>query len=262
MAMNNIIVYFPLGAGGNFIRNIITLDTSVDFFDDSEFFVEYPDIKDRYSFLYRYYSTPVDSESWLKREWSIRTNLHVRYYENNNISFWNPNSRIVFLVHGQYDELYSILIDRKLRHYDRSAISQGLVQEQLSKNGLISSTHIFLIPREIDLFTKIYCSKNHVFNHLVEPNGVEQRQHEVKTLNRGMQQRLIEIQDYIKHRSNKILSYDAEDLFSNNGSEMVIELTKRLSLNIDPDMIKSLHSIWLSSTRQLYFACHGTELTL
>ena len=54
MAINGVIVYFPWGAGGNFVKNIINIDTQFEFIDDNPNLVEYFTKESRYNWLVNY----------------------------------------------------------------------------------------------------------------------------------------------------------------------------------------------------------------
>ena len=248
--MNNIIVFFPLGAGGNFVRNLITLDTRYEFLDDSEFYKDYPTTLSRYVFLQDYYSRAVDSGTWLEREWSTRTALHQRYFENNNIAYWNPRARVVYLIHGDGIEMQSILEDRRLSNFDKSSIALGNDSEAITETGLKSCTHVFITPSDIDLITQIYISKNAKLNQFAG-NVAAAYEH-----NRLLQATL----DEYRAACPIHINIESESLF--RSADTLCKLMSLLDVQVPTEMIRKLHSLWLQSTKQLYYNTYIETLPL
>ena len=260
--MNNIIIYFPLGAGGNLIRNIISLDTAFEFYDGSPFHREYVTTQERFDFTQKFYQESVTPDTWLDREWRIRTALHVRHYEENGIAHWNPDARSVYLIHGETAEMYNISINKQLTNFNRSAIEIGNAVESVTKKGLWSCYHLFVIPDNIDLFTKIYATKNGTLNQFNVANDVAARYHRAEMHNRNLNFKLLEFQKFIQNQSNRTITIRAEDLFVESGAEKLIKLLPNLGAKVPDNMITTIHSIWLQSTKQLYYNSYGEELKL
>jgi len=262
MAMNNVILYFPMGSGGNSIRNILSLDTRFEFLDDNEFQLNYPTIDSRYKFLTDYYNIPVDSQNWLQREWSTRHRLGTQYYVDNKIEYWNSNEHTIYMVHGTLDELFNIEFDKQLRCYDRTKIESGEREEMLSPWTLQDCVHIFLLPKDIDKITKIYCSKNPVLNQFGHIANLEARQREVGTLNRITLSRLTDCMEFLVKKDKNVYCYQAEELFKDTGAEIIVDMVSKLNLTIPAEYIQTLHSKWLTSTKTLYYNTFNKELTL
>ena len=260
--MNNILIFFPLGAGGNLLKNIITLDTKFEFFDDSPFFKEYTTTESRFEFLRDFYKKPVTSESWLTREWSIRTASQVRYYENNTISYWNPDCKLVYLVHGELEEMYNILMDKKLTHYDKTGLMLGTTAQKESPKGLQSCIHVFLMPNNIDFITKIYACKNGSLNQFDQNKTADDRFKLARSHNINLNNRLEDYRKFIHNKSNRCLDVVAEELFKDSGKDLLTDLMYRLNVNVPDEMIHEIHSTWLQSTRELYYTSYKEELTL
>ncbi|NDH69523.1 MAG: hypothetical protein EBY22_16840, partial [Gammaproteobacteria bacterium] len=98
--MNNIILYFPWGGGGNLVRNIISIDLRFEFLDDQWPDRDYPTANSRYEFLLSYYNRPVEPSTWLPREWGQRGKIQNRYYRDGKIAHWNPGKLLVYDAHG------------------------------------------------------------------------------------------------------------------------------------------------------------------
>ena len=260
--MDNIIIYFPLGAGGNLIRNIINLDTAFEFYDGSPFYKEYSTTQGRFEFTEKFYQEIVTSDTWLAREWRIRTALHSRHYEENGIAHWNPNAKSVYLIHGEITEMYNIAINKRLTNFNRSAIRLGKEIESITKKGLWSCYHLFVMPDNIDLFTKIYATKNGTLNQFEVLNDIGARYHRAEMHNRNLNLKLIEFQKFIQNQSNRTITFCAEDLFTESGAQKLIKLLSTLAVKVPDNMITTIHSIWLQSTKQLYYNSYGEELKL
>lgn len=262
MAVNNVVLYFPMGSGGNIVRNILSLDTRFEFLDNEEFQLAYPTVDSRYKFLTDYYNIPVDSSSWLKREWNIRTRLYTQYYISNKIEYWNTDEHTIYMIHGTSDELLSIGFDKQLRCYDRTKIDNGEREEMLSPWTLQDCTHIFLLPDDIDKITKIYYSKNYTLNQFSHIDNLDARQREAELLNRITNSQLHDCMEFLIRKNKTVHCYRAEDLFNDTGAEIILDIASKLNLTIPVEYVENLHSNWLTSTKTLYYNAFNKELTL
>jgi len=258
--MNGVIVYFPWGAGGNLVRNLITIDTRFEFLDDQDPIGKYPTEDGRYNFLLDYYSKPMDPTTWLPREWSLRARFHARYYEGGNCVYWNPDSLLVYDVHGGGTEIDNILDSRPLKCYDRYRIDRGLRSEQLSNWALVECTHIFLLPSDIPQITKIYNSKNPTINQLENEGDLEYRQKEAEIINTTMTNRLIGLSQKLIDQHQTVYKYDCIDLYKT--PDIIYNIADNLSLSIKKEYINTIHSLWLQSTREVYYNYFNKELKL
>ena len=251
-----------MGAGGNIVRNILSLDTGFEFIDNEEFQLDYPTVNSRYKFLTDYYNIQVDSHSWLKREWDIRTRLSTQYYVNNSIEYWNTDKHTIYMVHGTTDELRNIELDKQLKCFDRTKIDNGEREEVLSPWTLQDCVHIFLLPANIDTITKIYYSKNPTLNQFDHINDSTAKQKEADTLNRITQSRLTDCMEFLVKKDKTVHCYQAEDLFKDDGAEIIVDMVSKLNLTIPVEYIWALHSKWLTSTKTLYYNTFNKELNL
>lgn len=258
--MQNLILYFPMGAGGNMIKNILSLDPSFEFLDDNEFLKEYTTADSRASFTLDFYKKQVDSTNWLTREWSIRARNNRRYYNNNEITYWNPNSRLIYLTHGDYRDLWVIATNRQLANYNRDGMSGGIDSEAILTTGIKnSSSHVFIIPRDIKFVTDIYQSKNYVLNQFSHISDPELRYQECLTLNTTHNNCLKEMYNHLKD-TNDCYLYTAEELFRDTGIHIIYDLIDKLDLKIDKHTALTIFSLWLQSTRELYYNTHTKQL--
>ena len=248
-----------MGAGGNLIRNIISMDTQFEFLDDREFNGVYPTVDSRFEFLESYYTKSVESTTWLTREWSTRAKFHSKYYFDNGIEYWNPEERLVYLIHGTYEEIYTILLDRPLRHYDRAQIADGTKAESDSPWTVQDCQHVFLLPNSIETITDVYVSKNASLNQFDQTSTVELRYAAALETNKTCTKRLYELRDLLDKRNKPIINLKAEDLFTN--SNLLNDLVAQLGLKIPTRYIDRIHTLWLQSTRTLYYNTFNRELT-
>jgi hypothetical protein len=257
--MKGVILYFPWGAAGNLVRNIITIDPRFDFFDDKEFRDSYPTATDRYNWLLEYYQRLMAPALWLQREWSIRQKLHTCYYTNNRIQFWNPDALVAYDCHGQEHEIDEILSNQQLRCYDRHRIATGERDEQLSTWHLQDCNHVFLLPSNTKLIAEIYNSKNPSLNQL---NGsLQEKQTAALVAINAMSNRLSSLVDPLITNGSKVNIYTADTLYTANGYDIINDIVTNLHLEVTLHQIKTLHSIWLQSTKEVYYNYFNRELT-
>ena len=249
-----------MGAGGNLIRNIISMDTRFEFLDDLEFTGVYPTAHSRFEFLERYYKKAVESTTWLTREWSTRSKFHSKYYLDNGIEYWNPDERLVYLIHGTYEEIYSILLDRPLKSYDRVQIADGTKPEIDSLWTVQDCQHVFLLPNSIENITDVYVSKNASLNQFDQASTVEARYAAALAMNNACTDRLYKLKDLLARRNKPIINLTAEDLFVD--STIIKDLAAQLGLEIPAEYVDHIHTLWLQSTRALYYNTFKRDLTI
>jgi hypothetical protein len=258
--VRNVIVYFPWGGAGNLVKNIINLDTRFEFLDDQKFIGEYPTTESRYNFLLDYYKKPVDPTTWLPREWSIRARFHSRYYLNGNCVYWNPEKLLTYDVHGGWTEIDNILENRQLKIWDRVGVEKNIKQEQLSPWTLMDCAHIFLIPSDVPLVTRIYNSKNPTINQLEHEGDLAYRQEQAEIINTTMTNRLIDLARKLSNLGKVAYSYDAVGLYKT--SDSIKDIVKQLGLNIPEEYIDTIHRVWLQSTQEVYYNYFNKELSI
>lgn len=259
MELNGVIVYFPWGSGGNFIRNVITLDPRFCFFDNQKFTGVYPTANKRFKWLAGYYSKKVNARSWLSREWSIRRPLYVHFYDQNLITWWDPSRLLAYDCHGNTHEVDWIMQNPKLTHFDRYRIDNGTIEEAISPWGLAELTHIFLVPESVDFITKVYISKNPDLNNLPEPH-FEDPQAQTLSVCSMQVQNLRRLIDFLKAQQQKVFVYTAENLFRGTGRNIAHDIVKNLDLQIPLPYIRALHKLWLHQTREVYYNSHNQDL--
>jgi hypothetical protein len=261
MALNGVILYFPWGAGGNMVKNILSMDTMFEFIDDKPFTGEYPSMDSRYEFLKRYYSQSVNSETWLDREWTIRKTPHNKYFYMNGVGYWNPACKLIYDIHGTPEEIMSITLDQHLQCFDRAGIAEGRRQEEISPWTIQECDHVFLMADDIQHFTDIYASKN-VDLDRTHPKFNQQLLAEATRQNAYYDTRLRHLMLHLKSRDRNLLCYSAESLFRDNGYMVVDEIRQQLNLTIPLNYIQDIHAIWLQSTRDLYYNLHNKLLEI
>jgi len=240
-----VVVCFPWGAGGNLVRNIISLDSRYEFCSETDH---------RYQWLLDYYREPVTPDTWLKREWSIRQQFYNRYYSG-GIAYWNPDWLLAYDCHGTDQEIKIIQQNHQLPCYDRYRIDQGLRPEQTSPWHLQDCEYIFVIAKNIETITSIYYSKNPVLNQFSHVDE-SQRQHHALSTNQQLNKNLIDLSNTIKNKH----VYCAEDLLAS--SDLVLDVVSKLKLSIPKENIETIHSTWLKSTHEVYYNYYNRELTL
>lgn len=261
MALNGIILYFPMGAGGNLVKNILNLDTVFEFIDDKPFNGKYPTSESRYNFLKQYYLRPVTSDNWLDREWLIRKTSHNKYFYMNGVGYWNPNFKLVYDIHGSAEEIMSITLDQPLKNFDRSGIIDGRCEEQISSWTIQECEHVFLLAEDLKTLMEIYASKNYALNknHIkFNPSQLE----EATRQNNYYAARLKLLSRHLETRNRRVMRYSAELLFRDNGFELIEDIKTKLGLTIPSNYIRDIHSLWLTSTRELYYTTHNKPLDI
>ena len=265
MALNGVIVYFPWGAGGNFVRNIITMDTRFEYLDDKDPMQMYSTVEERYQHLLSYYSQDVAPDTWLKREWSIRFRLHARYYENSSIIYWNPDSLWAVDVHGTGDEISNILYNRQLKCYDRYKIDRGERTEQISPWTIKQCEHVFLLPEteeDTRIMAEIYNSKNPSINQFDTIENLDHRRDSNIAAITTMTKKLKELESHLSDDGRSVQHINFKDLYQDDGYTVVNNIIDTLSLQIPKDYIKTLHHLWLQSTRDVYYTYFNRKLPL
>lgn len=253
MAVKPVIVYWPWGAGGNLVKNICTLDTGFDWFDQHQFRPEVPPTQvERFQFMLDYYSAPIAPSTWIEREWSIRGRYLSKYYEQSCITYWDPAWTTVYECHGQIEEIDRIVSPAPLKLFDRTRIDRAEIPEHLSTWHLTECRHVFLLPKDLHLITDIYQSKNPDLNQ-INPNGTpESRRRQAYIINRLMTLRLLELADMLQQQSQQVYKYTADELFEPAGHQLLLSVVSDLQLDIPSAMVVHTHGAWQSSTQQVY----------
>jgi hypothetical protein len=257
--MKGVIVHFPWGAAGNFVRNIITIDPRFDFFDDREFRGAYPTAGSRFVWFIEYYKRTMTPDQWLDREWSIRKRLHTCYYTNNCIQYWNPDSIVAYDCHGEQREVGEILKAKPLRCYDQHRIATGEREEHNSDWTLPQCDHVFLLPTNTNLISEIYNSKNPAINQL--KGTLQEKQSAALATINAMTSRLATLADTLDAEGQHTMRYNADALYTAAGADIIYDIVMNLSLEVSRKQINALHSIWLQSTKEVYYNYFNRELT-
>ena len=221
MAVSNIIVYFPWGAGGNLVKNIGSIDTAFDFFDENPFRVPEQTAQDRFDFFVEYYYRTLAEDEWLKREWAVRRKYSAKYHDNGRIQYWDPTCKTIYECHGSEEELDGILSPEPLRCFDRTRIDAGELADTLSPWLLIDCHHVFLLPDNLQLITDIYHSKNPKLEPLHPNTSESSRKKHLFLLNRLMTLRLGEFANTLASRGCKVYKYSADALFTDAGAQLI-----------------------------------------
>ena len=262
--MNNVIVHFPWGAGGNLIRNFITLDTRFEFLDDTDNPREYPTVQERYDWLLGYYEKHITSDTWLRREWDIRQKLYNRYYLG-GIAYWNPNKLLAYDCHGNENEIKSITSGELLRAYDRYRIDQGLAPEQFSSWTLKECSHIFLLPEDpvqLNLINEIYNSKNPVVNQFHYLNTIEEKRAAIATANAEMNYNLHRLSAELVFENQSVQKYTTGNLYNGQGAKIIQQVISTLGLQIPFEFVQPIYDVWLQSTHEVYYNYFNRELKI
>jgi hypothetical protein len=199
---------------------------------------------------------------WLKREWSIRAAMHGQYYVNGTIAYWNPDYLIAYDIHGTESEIAKLKENSKLKCYDRYKIENEGRPEQLSTWQVQDCHHIFLLTRNLKLITEIYNSKNPTINQLGSNGDLLQRRQRAEIINTTMSQRLMAFKEHLKLNSKPVLEYCADKLYGSTGHNILLDIVKRLELDVPAEYITNLHNIWLQSTKDVYRSYFNKELEL
>ena len=235
-----IVVHFPMGAGGNLVRNIFSLSPGFELLGADRAPVE----SNKYEFLLDYYQQEVNRTTWLEREWSIRQGLFNRYYNLNVPVYWNPDYKLVYDNHGT---ITVEDLDHPLQHWNRSGIKNNTITEQIAEWTLRDCQHVFIdVGNLIKQINQIYFSKN----HNLQKNFV--------TMSASWNKQL----DTLQKNLSQCLIIDVKHLFSNSGDREIYNLSKMLNLDIDANWIKTIHQTWLQSTREIYYNYYKENLTL
>jgi hypothetical protein len=253
MAVKSVIVYWPWGAGGNLVKNICTLDTDFDWFDQEPYRAEVaPAYAQRVSFMMDYYTNSVGAEGWLEREWSVRTKYLAKYYDNNCITYWDTACATAYECHGSAEEIDRILDPAPLQIYDRTRVCNGEISEQLSDWSLADRRHVFLLPQDLHLITDIYQSKNPQLNQIDQVATVEARRSQVYTINQLMSLRLQTLATMLTEQGQRVYKYTADQLFADTGDRVLAAIVQDLDLTISPADVVSIHQAWWANTQQVY----------
>ena len=254
---NTIIVHFPMGAGGNILRNIFSLSPGYEMLGPDR--APMADAE-KSQFLTDYYRQDVTSETWLRREWSIRTGLYTRYYDLGIPRYFNPANSMAYDNHGNtgVEDM-----GKHLSHYDRYRINEGTIPDQTTEWTLADCQHIVIEVDDLDYLAKIYNSKNpkiDQFEHMYK--DFESRYCEFLRINSIMYGNITRLQNYLTVNKQRVYTIHVAELFADNGYTAIQNLNHKLNLSVDPDVVKNIHGIWLQSTREVYYNYFKEELKL
>lgn len=260
MAVNNIIVYFPWGAGGNLIKNLCSIDYSFDFFDEHDFRLPDQSPQERFEFLIDYYYRPISDDEWLKREWAIRKKYSAKYHNNGTIQYWDPAYRTMYECHGLEEELAGILAPTPLRCFDRTRIDAGEIADTPSPWLLADCQHVFLLPDNIQLITDIYHSKNSRLEQLHPNTPDASKKKHLFLLNRLMTLRLENFSKTLEDRGCEVYKYCADTLFTDAGAQLINHIFQDTAVTVPEEYVTKIHSKWLQDTRDIYQQFHNRDL--
>ena len=220
MEVKNIALHFPWGAGGNFLRNCLLLDSRF------EFDFENRTTEQRYQYLLDFYQQEFDQENWLSLEWGgTRGWLYKKYYRKDNTVDCDTDQPVIFVSHGE-DTLVS----------------------SLTSNQLIR--HILLSPSDPQFIAEMYVSKFPSTDSRQLNGPVFERVH--STLDHI--RRFLKTQEQLTLSCNNIKVYDANRLFDNNGYQVIADIAQSLSLQLPTDLVTHLHQLWNNQNKKLHYA--------
>jgi len=245
-----------MGAGGNLLRNIFSLSPKYEMLSEDKAPME-QHLKEQ--FMLGYYSQSINSDTWLKREWSIRQGLYTKYYEAGLPTYWNPESLIAYDNHG------AILIKdigNHLSHWDRYKINEGTITEQISPWALQDCSHVFITTDNLNLLAEIYNSKNPTIDQFVKLTDFNQRYQEFLLVNGTLHNNLLKLSDWLIQNNKQIYNISVQDLFTDSGHIAIRTLAASLNLTINQSVIQQIHHLWLQSTREVYYNYFNRDLTI
>jgi hypothetical protein len=225
MEIKNIVLHFPWGAGGNFIRNCLLLD------DRYEFDQLGRNSQERYRYLIDFYQRPTSVSNWLDNEWQgPRGYLYRIYYETPGVQIihWSAKNNVVYITHCQDNELSSIM-----------------------NSILLDLKHVFLIPVDCQLISEIYVSKNTVNDRHLPGTTVEKIANTTLYI-KYLKENQMMLQEQLKKQNQTYLVYNVDRLFDENGIELVMDIIKDLSMDIPKIMVEHLYQLWIKKTKLLY----------
>ena len=255
MEVKNIIVYFPWGAGGNFVQNVLSLAPGFQLLSETG-----EGVDDKKSFLLDYYSKDITPETWLRREWSTRIFFSNMYCENDVPTYWNPDFSLVYTVHGEIRNMELLQTDRYLMHWDRYRISSGEVADISSPCSTHDFTHVFMIPKDVALISNVYISKNPTLNQFSDIEDLQARYADAHVVNNTQTSNLTDLRQYLLENGKQVYDLIPDLLLTDDGYTVILTLIKQLQLDIDGELVKQLHALWLSSTRECFKKIHNREL--
>ena len=238
-----VVVHFPMGAGGNLLRNIITLAPNFEILGYDRVPI---DENNKESFLLDYYATVVTADTWLDREWSIRQGLYNKYYNLNVPYYWNPEYHVAYDNHG---EITIKDLNIYLSHYDRYQIGLGTKTEKNSTWKLKECYHVFIDVTNLSKINKLYNSKN--------PNATDSL-----LKNTNWYNNILKIKEYLVNDQQKIVTTDVQKIFNDNGYQEIQYILSKLNLTVNPEIVEKIHKQWLQTTREIYYNQYNKELRL
>lgn len=260
MAIKPVIVYFPWGAGGNLIKNIISLNSEYDFFDGRGNRGDYSAQETRYNFMLWYYTRPVDQTTWADREAELKKKQFGKYYSNNIIKYWDNTCNAVYECTGDQSQIDQILKQAPLDIFDRSKVNAGIINEIPSDWQLIDCRHVFLIPQNIQLITDIYSSKNTTIPWLHPDTPSKSKNAQMLLINKLFNLRLLELMNTLENQDRFVYKYTADKLFADNGHQLIKNILVDLDIQVANTYTETLHTAWLQDTRKIYRQAYNKEL--
>jgi hypothetical protein len=215
MEVKNIVLHFPWGAGGNFLRNCLLLDLRYEF--------DWVDrtTEQRYQHLVNFYQQCFTQENWLAREWSgSRGWLYQKYYKKDNTFDWNTKQPVIFVSHGEEPLMSSL-------------------------SGNQSLEHVFLFPSDSQFIAEIYVSKSPKIDSHLKGSVPERVSNTIDHIHRFCRTQEIFIS---KCKNPKV--YDANRLFDDNGHQLIANIALALSLQIPS--VQLLHQLWNDQNKKLH----------
>ena len=225
MEIKNIVLHFPWGSGGNFIRNCLLLD------DRYEFDHVGRNSQERYRYLIDFYQQPTSMSNWLSNEWrGPRGYLYRTYYETPGVKIihWSAKNNVVYINHCQDNELSSMM-----------------------DNIFLDLKHVFLIPSDCQLISEIYVSKNPKDDRHLSGTTVEKIANTTSYI-KYLKQNQIMLLEQLEKQNQTTCSYSVDRLFDENGFELVSDIARDLLIHVPKSMVQNLHQLWINKTKFLY----------
>jgi hypothetical protein len=217
--IKNIVLHFPWGAGGNFVRNCLLLDSRY------EFDWEDRTTEQRYQHLVEFYQWNYTQQNWLLKEWAgPRGWLYQKYYKEDHTFNYNTDQPVIFVSHGE----------------------TALIESMLTTTHL---EHVFLTASDPEFIAKTYVSKSpQADGHLrgTIPERVDSSVHHIKQFSKFVAP--------LVHSIDNPRMYDANQLFENHGYCTVLDIIHALDFKIESNLIEELHGIWNVQNKKLYRA--------
>ena len=226
MEVKNVILHFPWGAGGNFIRNCLLLDCRYEFDWSNK------TLQQRYQYLVQFYQSVATQENWLNEEWhGPRGYLYSKYYKNQTIHFSNT-CPVIFVSHCE-EEVPSLV--------DHNSLS-----------------HVFLNPSDKQFIAKIYVSKSPTTDGHLRGSTNERIKQTLWHLG-SFEENQIKLKEELIKKNTTTYTYDVNKLFNDDGHLLIQTIAQHLSVEVPMNMGKNLHQLWNGQNKKLYNALFAQE---